>query len=158
MIVRINCCAWTNDGQYLALGLANGTVSIRNKAGEEKGKIDRPGTVNSPIYGVAWNPQSAANGDTLCIVDWNQTISFYSLGGQMIGKERQLGFDPLSVMYFPDGEFIAVAGCNKAMQLFTKEGIRLGLLGEQHDSWIWATAAHPNGTSIVCPAGCVIDM
>lgn len=28
---RINCCGWTNDGQYLALGLANGCVSIRNK-------------------------------------------------------------------------------------------------------------------------------
>lgn len=28
---RINCCSWTNDGQYIAFGLANGTVSIRNK-------------------------------------------------------------------------------------------------------------------------------
>lgn len=28
---RVNCCAWTRDGQYLALGLANGYVSIRNK-------------------------------------------------------------------------------------------------------------------------------
>lgn len=29
---RITCCSWTNDGQYLALGLYNGLVSIRNKA------------------------------------------------------------------------------------------------------------------------------
>lgn len=28
---RINSCSWTNDGQYLALGLGNGTISIRNK-------------------------------------------------------------------------------------------------------------------------------
>lgn len=28
---RINCCAWTSDGQYFAIGMANGTVSIRNK-------------------------------------------------------------------------------------------------------------------------------
>ena len=28
---RITCCGWTNDGQYLALGLYNGLVSIRNK-------------------------------------------------------------------------------------------------------------------------------
>lgn len=27
---RINACSWTNDGQYLALGLGNGSVSIRN--------------------------------------------------------------------------------------------------------------------------------
>lgn len=28
---RITCCSWTNDGQYLAVGMFNGTVSIRNK-------------------------------------------------------------------------------------------------------------------------------
>ena len=33
---RINCCAWTNDGQYIALGLGSGFVSIRGKAGDEK--------------------------------------------------------------------------------------------------------------------------
>lgn len=28
---RVNCCAWTTDGQYFALGLATGYISIRNK-------------------------------------------------------------------------------------------------------------------------------
>lgn len=28
---RINSCSWTQDGQYLALGLGNGIISIRNK-------------------------------------------------------------------------------------------------------------------------------
>ena len=28
---RITCCSWTNDGQYMALGLFNGIISIRNK-------------------------------------------------------------------------------------------------------------------------------
>lgn len=28
---RINACSWTSDGTYLALGLGNGTVSIRKK-------------------------------------------------------------------------------------------------------------------------------
>lgn len=27
----MTCCSWTNDGQYLALGLYNGLISIRNK-------------------------------------------------------------------------------------------------------------------------------
>lgn len=30
---RINSCSWTSDGQYLALGLGNGVISIRNKVG-----------------------------------------------------------------------------------------------------------------------------
>lgn len=169
---RINCCAWTNDGHYLALGMTNGTVSIRNKvrsneqryliqnylqinyvipkAGDEKGKIERPGGANNPIYGIAFDPISAGNTDILCIADWSQTISFYTLGGQSVGKgQRALGFDPLDLNYFPDGEFITVAGCNKAVQLFTKDGIRLGMLGELHESWIWTTAIHPYGSSMV---------
>lgn len=70
----------------------------------------------------------------------------------MIGKERSLGFDPLTLGYSHDGEFITVAGCNKAIQLFTKDGIRLGVLGESHESWIWSTAISPTGGSIV--VGC----
>lgn len=149
---RVNACAWTNDGQYLALGMANGVISIRNKAGDEKVKIERPGGVNSPIFGLAWNPPAAGSADILCVIDWSQTLSFYSLGGQAIGKERNFNFDPLCLSFFPDGEFLTIAGCNKALQLFTRDGIRLGMLGEQHESWIWATAVNPVGNSIV--VGC----
>ncbi|XP_053684288.1 intraflagellar transport protein 122 homolog [Sabethes cyaneus] len=149
---RVNACAWTNDGQYIALGMANGVISIRNKGGEEKIKIDRPGGANSPIFGLAWNPPASGSADILCVIDWSQTLSFYSLGGQVIGKERNFGFDPLSLSFFPDGEFLIVSGCNKALQLFTRDGIRLGMLGEQHESWIWTTAVHPTGNSIV--VGC----
>lgn len=48
--------SWTNDGQYLALGMFNGVVSIRNKNGEEKVKIERPGGSLSPIWSISWNP------------------------------------------------------------------------------------------------------
>ncbi|KYN32363.1 hypothetical protein ALC56_13220 [Trachymyrmex septentrionalis] len=51
---RVNCCAWTRDGQYLALGLANGYVSIRNKNGEEKTRIERQ--IGVPIWSLSWNP------------------------------------------------------------------------------------------------------
>ena len=33
---KILCSCWTNDGQYLALGMFNGIVSLRDKAGNEK--------------------------------------------------------------------------------------------------------------------------
>lgn len=70
----------------------------------------------------------------------------------MIGKERSLGFDPLCISFFMDGEFLVVAGVNKQLQLFTRDGIKLGPLGEQHDSWIWSAAVHPNGSAIA--VGC----
>lgn len=48
--------SWTNDGQYLALGMFNGIISIRNKNGEEKVKIERPGGSLSPVWSICWNP------------------------------------------------------------------------------------------------------
>ena len=119
-------------------------------------KIDRG--ANNPIFGLAWAPPASSsvvsgpNADLLCIADWGQQLSFYTISGQMIGKERVLGFDPLCLGFFGDGEFLVVSGCNKQLQLFTRDGVRLGPLGEQHDSWIWTTSVHPNGSAAV--VGC----
>lgn len=50
---RINSCSWTNDGQYIALALNNGVISIRNKMGEEKSRIERPNGIS--IWAIAWS-------------------------------------------------------------------------------------------------------
>ncbi|XP_063076713.1 intraflagellar transport protein 122 homolog isoform X2 [Engraulis encrasicolus] len=67
---KITCCGWTNDGQYLALGMMNGVVSIRNKNGDEKVKIERPGGSSSPIWSIAWNPSK----------DWRKWRAFSNWG------------------------------------------------------------------------------
>ncbi|GJQ71136.1 hypothetical protein Trydic_g1040 [Trypoxylus dichotomus] len=143
---RINSCSWTNDGQYLALGLGNGSISIRNKLGEEKGRIDRPEA--SAIWALSWST-AKEDIDTLCVTDFNKTLGFYTLGGKLVGKERNIGFDALRVTYFPKGEYVLICGTNKASTLFTKDGIRLGMVGDQHDSWVWCTAVHPSMNYVV---------
>ncbi|XP_017773799.1 PREDICTED: intraflagellar transport protein 122 homolog [Nicrophorus vespilloides] len=142
---RINSCAWTNDGQYLALALGNGSISIRNKLGEEKGRFERPG--NPSIWAISWST-SSDDQDTLCVTDWNKTLSFYTLGGKLIGKERVVGFDALKVKYFPKGEYILISGSNKACNIYTKDGIKLGMIGDQQQSWVWCCAVHPEGNYI----------
>lgn len=44
---------WTSDGALLALGCFDGSISVRDKAGGEKLRIEA-GT--SPIWTVMWNP------------------------------------------------------------------------------------------------------
>ncbi|KAK7866290.1 hypothetical protein R5R35_007119 [Gryllus longicercus] len=149
---RINACAWTNDGQYLALGLGNGVVSIRNKNGEEKGKIERPGGSQSPIWALAWSPSKEDNYDILCVGDWGQTLSFYTMGGKLVGKERPLGYDPLCVNYFNKGEYLLIGGSNKACTLMTRDGIKLGTVGEEQSSWVWCCAVRPDSSFVA--VGC----
>lgn len=150
---RINACSWTNDGQYLALGLGNGTVSIRNKLGEEKVRIDRTNTSinNTPpqIWALSWSSSKEEPSDILCVTDWNQSLTFYTLGGKLIGKERQLGFEALKVRYFAQGEYILICGTNKFCSIYTKEGIKLGTVGDVQSSWVWCCASHPNFNLVV---------
>uniref|UniRef100_A0AAY5E800 Intraflagellar transport protein 122 homolog n=1 Tax=Electrophorus electricus TaxID=8005 RepID=A0AAY5E800_ELEEL len=148
---KITCCGWTNDGQYLALGMMSGVVSIRNKNGEEKVKIERPGGSSSPIWSIAWNPSKDDHHDILAVADWGQRLSFYQLSGKQIGKERQLNFDPCCVSYFSKGEYIVMGGSDKQASLYTKDGVRLGTITEQN-SWVWTCRVKPDSNYVV--VGC----
>ncbi|XP_032827224.2 intraflagellar transport protein 122 homolog [Petromyzon marinus] len=138
---RITCCSWTNDGQYLALGMFNGVVSIRNKNGEEKVKIERPG--GHPVWSICWSPSREDHHDTLAISDWGQKLSFYQLSGKQIGKDRTLGFDPCCVSYFSKGEYVVVCGSGGRAHLYTREGVPLGPVGE-HPAWVWSCRVKPD--------------
>ncbi|XP_068838604.1 intraflagellar transport protein 122 homolog isoform X6 [Capricornis sumatraensis] len=148
---KITCCSWTNDGQYLALGMFNGVVSIRNKNGEEKVKIERPGGSLSPIWSISWNPSREERNDILAVADWGQKLSFYQLSGKQIGKDHSLNFDPCCISYFTKGEYILLGGSDKQVSLFTKDGVRLGAVGEQ-TSWVWTCKVKPDSNYVV--VGC----
>ncbi|KFP11865.1 Intraflagellar transport protein 122, partial [Egretta garzetta] len=153
---KITCCSWTNDGQYLALGMFNGIVSIRNKNGDEKVKIERTGGASSPIWSICWNPSRDERNDTLAVADWGQKLSFYQLSGKQIGKDRTLNFDPCCVSYFTKGEYILLGGSDKQVSLFTKDGVRLGTIGEQ-SSWVWTCKVKPdsNYVAVGCQDGTI---
>ncbi|KAM9276930.1 intraflagellar transport protein 122 homolog isoform 2-T2 [Morus bassanus] len=153
---KITCCSWTNDGQYLALGMFNGIVSIRNKNGEEKVKIERTGGASSPIWSICWNPSRDERNDVLAVADWGQKLSFYQLSGKQIGKDRMLNFDPCCVSYFTKGEYILLGGSDKQVSLFTKDGVRLGTIGEQ-SSWVWTCKVKPdsNYVAVGCQDGTI---
>nr|XP_008115197.1 PREDICTED: intraflagellar transport protein 122 homolog isoform X3 [Anolis carolinensis] len=144
---KITCCSWTNDGQYLALGMFNGVVSIRNKNGEEKVKIERPGGSLSPVWSISWNPSRDEHNDILAVADWGQRLSFYQLSGKQIGKDRVLNFDPCCVSYFSKGEYILLGGSDKQVSLYTKDGVRLGTVGEQN-TWTWTCKAKPDSNYV----------
>uniref|UniRef100_A0A8C7ENY9 Intraflagellar transport protein 122 homolog n=1 Tax=Neovison vison TaxID=452646 RepID=A0A8C7ENY9_NEOVI len=148
---KITCCSWTNDGQYLALGMFNGIISIRNKNGDEKVKIERPGGSLSPIWSICWNPSREEHNDILAVADWGQKLSFYQLSGKQIGKDRSLNFDPCCLSYFTKGEYILLGGSDKQVSLFTKDGVRLGTVGEQN-SWVWTCKVKPDSNYVV--VGC----
>lgn len=87
--------------------------------------------------------------DILCIAEWGGTISFYTIAGRQVGRERTMNFIPLKVTYFPDGQYILVCGSNEKCLLMTHEGIQLTRVGERFSSWVWSCAIHPSSSHVV---------
>lgn len=135
---KVLCCSWTNDGHHVALGQLNGTISIRSKNGDEKLTVKR----NSPVWTLSWNPSREEPFDILAVGCWDQTLSFYHLSGKPIGRDRTLGFDPCSIGYFSNGEYICIGGSDRKVSLWTKEGVRLTTIAEMED-WVWCVQQRP---------------
>ena len=113
---RILCMSWTNDGTILSLGHFDGTVSLRDKGGAEKISIER----SAPVWSIEWNPSRDEAADSLVVACWDQTLAFYDLSGQQIGRDRSLGFDPCCARYFSNGEYICLSGSDHKASLWTK--------------------------------------
>lgn len=152
---KIIAMSWTNDGLHLALGLFSGHVSIRDKFGVEKADVVR----SAPVWTLTWNPAptKADPTDVLVVGCWDQTLSFYKVSGQEYGREHRLDFDPCTIDFFSNGDYFVLGGSNKKAQLWSREGVPLGDLGERED-WIWSAAVRPkqNNVAVGCNDGTVV--
>jgi len=144
---KVLAMSWTNDGQYLALGQLNGHISIRDKQGNEKVRIER----NQPIWCLQWSPPTPEKVETLAVGCWDQTLSFYLLSGAQQGKDRILNYDPCSLCYFVDGEYLVMGGSDRKLSMYTKDGVFLKVIAER-DDWVWSIRARPKSKFIA--AGC----
>jgi intraflagellar transport protein 122 len=147
---RITSCSWTNDGQYFALGLHSGVVSIRNMTGEELKKIERPG----PVWSLEWCPNKNDSHDILAVADWSQKLSLYHISGKQVGKDKQLDFDPCRVSWFPKGDYLMISGSSKCCNIYSRDGIHLSKIVEL-PSWIWCTRIRQQGN--ICFMGSCCD-
>eukprot|EP01013_Petalomonas_cantuscygni_P002133 TRINITY_DN12163_c0_g1_i1.p1 TRINITY_DN12163_c0_g1~~TRINITY_DN12163_c0_g1_i1.p1 ORF type:complete len:1301 (+),score=344.82 TRINITY_DN12163_c0_g1_i1:249-4151(+) len=140
---KILCCAWTNDGQHLALGMFNGTVSIRSRSqSEERLVIKR----SLPVWTLAWNPIGEEGYEVLALGCWDQTLTFHLLNGKQL-CERRLDFDPCTISFFSNGEYLIVGGSDQRVTLWTKNGVKLATLAQERD-WVWCAAQRPKANYI----------
>ncbi|KXZ55139.1 hypothetical protein GPECTOR_3g29 [Gonium pectorale] len=133
---RICSISWTADGAYLALGCFDGIISIRDKGGSEKHRIE---TGPSPVWSISWNPVET---NVLCAGCFDGFLKFYMMSGQQKSKDRELAFDPLCVSYFSSGEYITVSGTDRTVHLYTRDGTYLTKIADR-DSWVWAVRPRP---------------
>ncbi|RHY86259.1 hypothetical protein DYB35_010538 [Aphanomyces astaci] len=153
VVSKILSASWSLDGEYLALGMFNGHILIRDKHGGEKITIER----TAPVWSLSWSPGREEQMDILAVGCWDRTLSFYQFNGTQYGKDRKLSFDPCCI-----SKYLLVSGSNRKASLYTKEGIFLsdvygyhGLIGISFEgsicdvpAWVWAVKARPRTHSI----------
>jgi len=103
---KINTCAWSTDGQTLALGCDNGCISLRNRCGEEVANIEL--SDGQSVWAITWLSSKYLlkliilhyicicyiymhivtcryyEDEILCIADWGQKLSFYNKNGSEV--------------------------------------------------------------------------
>ena len=110
-----------------------------------------------PIWSIAWNPNPLPSKsdaincqEALSVACWDQTLSFYGINGQQIGKDKKLGFDPLCVSFFNSGDFMLICGTNRKTLLFNREGVKLSVVSEGLHDWIWSSKTRCTRASCNC--------
>lgn len=138
MSTRVLCVKWSSDGVYLAMGLFDGRVQIRDKTGAELASVTRAG----PVWCVAWDDE------TLVVGAWDETLSFWTPKGEAASKERKLNMYPCSMCFMAGG--LVISGSDKKATLYTREGVHVGVVCENPDDydWTWSIATQPRATNI----------
>ncbi|XP_010568482.1 PREDICTED: intraflagellar transport protein 122 homolog isoform X2 [Haliaeetus leucocephalus] len=182
----VYCVAYAKDGKRFASGSADKSVIIWTSKLEGILKYTHNDSIQCVSYNPLthqlascsssdfglWSPEQKSvskhktsskitccrdeRNDILAVADWGQKLSFYQLSGKQIGKDRMLNFDPCCVSYFTKGEYILLGGSDKQVSLFTKDGVRLGTIGEQ-SSWVWTCKVKPdsNYVAVGCQDGTI---
>ncbi|KPI86769.1 putative WD40 repeat protein [Leptomonas seymouri] len=139
------CAAWTPNGKTLAIGMLDGTILILERPLEEMVRIRRA----APVWTLGFSPLRENGVDVLVVGSWDQRLSFYNVSGAPVGKERELDFDPCSLSFYNNGEYILLSGSNHKVTLFTSNGNRLVDVADA-DDWIWTARQRPRQQQICC--------
>lgn len=67
----------------------------------------------APIWTIAWNPSPDEPYDVLAVGSWDGMLSYYQLSGVQIGKDKELGYDPCTLSFFSNGEYLCMGGSDR---------------------------------------------
>ncbi|XP_027848854.1 intraflagellar transport protein 122 homolog [Aphis gossypii] len=141
ILFKINTCAWSTDGQSLALGYDNGCISLRNRSGEEVANIEL--SDGQSIWAITWLSSRYNEDDILCITDWGQKLSFFNKYGSETSKNKNISLEALTIKTLCNDSYLLIGGCKGKCGIFSIEGIKLTEFEDKH-SWIWASSVHPH--------------
>ncbi|HEY9749387.1 MAG TPA: NB-ARC domain-containing protein, partial [Allocoleopsis sp.] len=136
--------AFSPDGEFLAVGDADGAVSLWQLADQQK-LFTHKGHVGW-VRSLAFSPDS----QWLASGSEDQKIILWDLANSCAFKTLEGHADWVwSVAFSPDGKFLASGSSDRTIKLWDIETGRCQQTLTGHTNWVRSLAFHPDGTTLV---------
>jgi len=133
----VKSLAWSPDGQFLASGSSDGTVSLWSPDGKP---LRTPKEHKDGVNSLAWSP----DGQFLASASSDKTVRLWSTNGKplhtLAGHEDRVK----ALAWSPDGQFLASASSDKTVRLWSTNGKPLHTLAG-HSDVVNSVAISPDG-------------
>lgn len=131
--VKILCGAWAPDGKSFAIGLHNGTVSVRNSENAQEFYTHH---LNVPVFALCYS------GERLIVGDWDNRLTIHKPRESTLESPIDLPAQPSAIINFQSN--IIVADIAGGVTLYNDDGTLLSVVTSVKD-WIWSISTSPEG-------------
>ena len=126
---KVLCGAWAPDGKTFALGLINGTLSVRNSENTQEIYTHH---LQVPVFCVCWS------NDTLLAGDWDNRLTIHKPRDSMLTATETLPAQPTNIINFQSN--IIVTDIAGGVTLYNDDGQLLSTITNVNE-WIWSISA-----------------
>ena len=126
---KVMCGAWAPDGKTFALGLINGTVSVRNSENTQEIYTHH---LQVPVFTVCWS------NDLLIAGDWDNRMTIHKPRDSALTETIPLPAQPTNIINFQSN--IIVTDIAGGVTLYNDDG-QLLLQITNVNEWIWSISA-----------------
>ncbi|OHS98387.1 hypothetical protein TRFO_35234 [Tritrichomonas foetus] len=130
---KVLCASWAPDGKTFAVGLINGTISVRNS---ENAQEIYTYHLHVPVFAMAWS------NDLLLVGDWDNKLTIHKPRESQLISNENIPAQPSQILNFQSNILITdIAG---KVILYNDDGQLLSEVANVNE-WIWSASVSPDG-------------
>lgn len=130
---KVLCAAWAPDGKAFAIGLINGTVSVRNSENNQEIYTHH---LQVPVFAMSWS------NDLLLVGDWDNKLSIHKPRDSQLLSNENLPAQPSMILNFQSN--LLITDISGKVCLYNDDGQLLSEVADVKE-WIWSASVSPDG-------------
>ena len=130
---KVLTASWSPDGKTFAIGMINGTVSVRNS---ENAQEIYTYHLQVPVFAMAWS------NDLLIVGDWDNKMTIHKPRESQLVATQNIPAQPINIINFQSN--IIVTDIAGKVTLYNDDGQLLSEVTDVNE-WIWSSSVSQDG-------------